>query len=297
LLGVKWTLALWNNRTNPAFFMDKKRIPFGVQHVREVQPRVLELNMAHHAHGIALSGISKEDRNANLETIISYFQNALDRQPTNVHTMDRLARSYRDLAGYLEEKERKRAERADEQKKKGSDEVTIFDEAVKERIRVLRKRADYLVEMSSKVPGADMDSLFAYGLQLMQKNCKNCVGGKPSPEEYDMLIKAQELFEQAISLGHTHSKIMLADLRYLCLKTGEAGAFEAVQSIDGEQGCNAGFHKFVYSLLNGKIKEATDAACSILKNPELDLDDKKVKKRLDIIQQFKQILEVYAKQQ
>jgi len=133
LLGVKWTLALWNNRDKPEYFQNMDRHPVDFVHVRDVQPRVLELSMAHYAHGVALSEYSREDREANLEAIIRSFQNALDRQPTDVRTMDRLASSYRALASQLESTN------------------SACDRATEERISILRLKAEYLVEMAEKV--------------------------------------------------------------------------------------------------------------------------------------------------
>jgi len=278
LLGVKWTFAVWNNRQNVKFFQKEDVKPVDVQHVKEVQPRVLELNMAHHARGVALSEVNPEDREANLEQIVNSFQNALDRQPSNGHTMDRLARAYKDYAKYLE----KRNNPGD-----------------RKQIEILRKRSEYLVEMCSKVPDAHEDSLFAYALQLMEKNCKNCVnGGEPDPQELNNLRRAEGLFETAISKNHKHSKAMIADLRYFCLHRPIGDVLEYLRDVDGKNGSNVGYHSFVYLLANKEWDKAAIIAhnlrISSITSRKRDQGDEK---RLKAISEFQSLLEKYLSRQ
>jgi len=271
LLGVKWMPSLWNKRREPKYFMKEGVKPFNTQHVKEVLPRVLELNMAHHAHGVALSEL-REDKEANLETIIHYFQDALDRQPTNGHTMDRLARSYKDFADYLEKIK------------------TPGDIEMEERIRILRMKSEYLIEMCSKVPDPHEDSLFSYALLLMKKNCIHCVnGGTPTPEEQEKLLEAERLFEAAIAKNHRHSQAMISDLRYFCLHRPIDSVLEHLKKVDGTSGCNVGFHAFVYLLLKREWERAAEIAHNIIAHLPAN-PDRRDAEILDFITQFKNIL-------
>jgi len=117
LLGVKWSRILWDNRREVTYFKQSRNYPFDPSYIESVQPRVMELNMAYHSRGVVeyerafrrqrnadaeemqgsdsgrkkkYSGLSIEEA----ERVAGLFEKAVDCQPANQRSMDRLARSY-----------------------------------------------------------------------------------------------------------------------------------------------------------------------------------------------------------
>jgi len=300
LLGVKWTNTVWDDRQKFSFF--KRYVPpFSDQYIQCVQPRVLELNMAYHSHGVVsaervnrmlkkaefenstliLSETGGEDRKRNLielsiaeaEKIIYFFEEAVDRQPTNEQSLIRLSRAYALLEDLLKKQNPK-------------------DEQTQKRIQKLSMKRDYLIrlangefliKMGCKAPDPSGDTVFALGLLLMEKN------------RGDSLKQAEEKFLEASRKGNRHSKTMLAALRFFWFHCPLDEVLQPLERVDGTDGTSLGFHAFVFHVLKHDWKQAAEIAKNILSSERFDSDvDEYV---YQFISTFRKKLDVYIREQ
>ena len=231
LLGVRWEPALWNAIQYPSYF-DTHDEPFDAPLLRAVHPRVMEMNIAHHSLGVAqMSSDSGDETKTGLKAAVRSLKQALDRQPTNEHTLDRLARVYQGLASMKGQSEQLR------------DEYLL--------------KAKYLLEMAKNVPRPHADSLFAWALHCLT-----------SPEAGDanreaQLEEAANTFELAKISDpiHRHAGMMRADVEYLGLGADPKTVVKCVEHQEGqEEGCNLLHHRFVYQCLANQWDAAAETA-------------------------------------
>ena len=255
LLGVAWEPALWNNIQEPLYFNTHAE-PFTAALVRDVHPRVMEMNIAHHAQGVAQMSSDREsdDSKAALEAAMRSLKQALDRQPTNEHTLDRLARVYSGLAAKKGQPEELRAE--------------------------YELKAEYLLKMAKDVPKPHADSLFAWGLHLLT-SLKDDADEATKKRAFE---EARESFKKALAADpdHRHAGMMLADVEFLGLGYEAGVVLEHLKAHGGQEGCNLLHHRLVFQCLNKQWEDAAETAAKLrqlLKNPS-DEKDREIEENL-----------------
>jgi len=245
LLGITWAPKIWENRRNKGFFKDHIKL-FAASDIRDLHPRVLEVNLANHSRGyVAMerNPCTVED----LEASIHFFLLALDRQPTNEHTIvrytracERLARRYAQIG---------RTAEAD----------------------VLMKKRRHWTMKACELPDPDPDTFFA-GALLMMEDANALYANRTGTDDIrwrEPLGKAHELLLMAWmkDRGHRHIGFMLADVTILLNKVDGEPVEEAIKRCIDDlldyttgKGKNGLYHRFLFSVIAGRREEARQAA-------------------------------------
>jgi len=248
LLGITWVPKIWENRRNKEFF--KNHIDsFAASDIMDLHPRVLEMNLANHSRGY----VAMEHKPCTMEDLkasIHYFLLALDREPTNEHTVDRYARACEKLA--IEYRKLGRTEEAD----------------------LLMKKRRYWTMKVCELPDPHPDTLFAGALLMMEDASKLYADrtGADDKRWREPLEEAHKLLLEAWNKNnrHRHIGFMLADVTILLNKKDGERVEETVKRCSDDllkyttgKGSNGLYHRFLFSVIAGRREEARQAAAEL----------------------------------
>jgi len=238
---------------------------------------MLELNIANHARGVvSMDRNGRRGLGKDYESSIQHFELALDRQPTNEHTIDRYCRACKGRAQELEKK-------AEELMKSGR--IMEHDEAKKEA-KKLRKKGEHWLTKAGTLPDPHEDTWLSLGLMMIEKANKereklerekaedtlDDVRMKSYKEtERSYLERASGYLNNALKKNpaHRHAGFMYVDvMRWL---HGD----DIIQKLDYDKlicrdGANALFHLFCFHCMSKRWGDAVRDACELKEKLEVD---------------------------
>ena len=96
-LGLSWFSDAWSAITRPEMYQTEN--PINTTFIREVYPRVKQMNIAHHARGMYLLSTYEKNKGPQytLEGAVKNFELAIARQPSNPVTLRNIAKSLEKL--------------------------------------------------------------------------------------------------------------------------------------------------------------------------------------------------------
>jgi hypothetical protein len=229
LLGITWNPKLWDKIRDRETF---RKTPFSYDLIQDLHPRVLELNIASHARGVVAM-----DARRDYEESLRQLRHALDRQPTNEHTLDRYARACEKCAIALEERH------------PGSEEA-----------RILREKRKHWIRKACELPDPHPDTYFSRGFLEMEEADR----AEGKDERSKKLKEAQNFFASALEKNpnHSYALFMLEYVKFI-----QDPHEYRLEDMEPEKwkGNNGKYHLFFFLLREQKWVEAAEVAKSLQK--------------------------------
>jgi len=261
LLGITWENKLWEKRKDKDFFRNPEKSPFCGNAIRDIHPRVLEVNLANHARGlIAMEGEKCEIED--YESSLHHLRLALDRQPSNEHTIDRFARACAKLAVKYKK-------------------VGRMEEA-----RVLLLKMKHWIQIACSLPDPHEDTLLSGALMWIEEaNEMYAKRTERGPDAWKEPLKsARRLLKKAWEKNskHRHVGFMLADVKLLLGSSVD----DVLRYVTGDGlGKNGLYHRFRFMLMLQEWDEAAATAAQlrkqILEDSRRDPSDENVLKYIN----------------
>jgi len=303
LLGVFWDWKLWEKRWDKKFFQNSETLPFTVDVVDKIVPRVLEMNLANHVRGVVAMDRAKCAVGKDYDKSLHYFKLALNRQPTNEHSIDRYARACKkraaeldELAASLEKKAIDLEENAEERSKLSE---AIEAKRYRTDARNLRAKAEHWIEKACSLPDPHEDTFFsgallmirkahdAFSAEIAESDVEKKEKFKTTKIEY--LKKAQEFLEKALhkNKNHRHAGFMLADvMRLLGVPVKDILIYINSHEYMKKTGNNGIYHLFCFYMMERMWKEAILCAIDLKEKIEsserIDKNDKEILANVNI---------------
>jgi len=315
LIGIYWDRKLWEQRRNKKFFQRDDIFPFTLEMLDVLYPRVLESNLTNHTRGVLAMDRNKCGLGRDYERSVRHFQLALDRQPTNEHSLDRYRRALKSRAREFDDEARRLEDSA---KNRGSETPLENAKNLRREAAKLRAKADHWIEKACSLPDMQSDTYFSGALLMIEKAHAAFECGNIELRNR-FLVAARDMLENALKKdpNHRHAGFMLADvLRWLYdpRKGGnpklqheegilpedfDKGGNPVIKYVIdhrilvGEgKGNNAHYHLFVFYLTEKMWKEAIDTAFelynTITSDPKRGESDKEI---IAILRRFFSLIE------